>query len=155
MQMFMSLLQGKVIDLPKGATPIDFAYRIHTDIGHKMVGATVNDEMVTLDYELKTGDVVHIKTSKNSPGPSEDWINIAVTQGAKNRDKNNSLHANVKNKILILVEIFFEKEIRNQGLSITEITNSEGLKKVIEEFKNIKNINDLLSCVIGSGAYTT
>lgn len=143
--------KGKVIDLPKGATPIDFAYRIHTDIGHKMVGATVNDEMVTLDYELKTGDVVHIKTSKNSPGPSEDWINIAVTQGAKNRIKQFFARQR-KEQNINSGRNLFEKEIRNQGLSITEITNSEGLKKVIEELK-YKDINDLYHA-IGSGAYT-
>ena len=68
--------KGRVIDLPNGSTPIDFAYKIHTQVGHTMVGAVVNGTMVPLTYHLKTGDVVDIKTNKNT-GPSEDWLNIA------------------------------------------------------------------------------
>ncbi len=75
--------KGRVIDLPNGSTPIDFAYKIHTQVGHTMVGAVVNGTMVPLTYILKTGDVVDIKTNKNT-GPSEDWINIAKTNSAIN-----------------------------------------------------------------------
>ena len=75
--------KGRVIDLPNGSTPIDFAYKIHTQVGHTMVGAVVNGTMVPLTYHLKTGDVVDIKTNKNT-GPSEDWLNIAKTNIALN-----------------------------------------------------------------------
>ena len=75
--------KGRVIDLPNGSTPIDFAYKIHTQVGHTMVGAVVNGTMVPLTYILKTGDVVDIKTNKNT-GPSEDWLNIAKTNMAIN-----------------------------------------------------------------------
>ena len=78
--------KGRVIDLPNGATPIDFAYKIHTQVGHTMVGAVVNGTMVPLSYVLKTGDVVDIKTNKNT-GPSEDWLNIAKTNNAINHIK--------------------------------------------------------------------
>ena len=78
--------KGRVIDLPNGSTPIDFAYKIHTQVGHTMVGAVVNGTMVPLSYKLKTGDVVDIKTNKNT-GPSEDWLNIAKTNSALNHIK--------------------------------------------------------------------
>ena len=74
---------GKVVELPTGATPIDFAYKIHTKVGEKMTGAIVNNVMVPLNRELKTGDIVEIKTSDRSPGPNEGWLNIATTGFAK------------------------------------------------------------------------
>ena len=75
--------KGKVIDLPAGATPLDFAYKIHTRVAEKAVGAIVNNLMVPLNTKLKTGDIVEIKTSKSSLGPNEDWLKIATTNFAK------------------------------------------------------------------------
>lgn len=77
--------KGRVVALPNGSTPIDFAYRIHTEIGHHAVGATVNGVLVPLNTQLKTGDVVDIRTSKQSLGPSEDWIKIVKSTHARNK----------------------------------------------------------------------
>lgn len=77
--------QGKILELPNGSTPIDFAYRIHTEVGHKAVGAIVNNVMVPIDTKLNTGDVVEIKTNKQSLGPSEDWLKFVRTAGARNK----------------------------------------------------------------------
>lgn len=77
--------QGKIVELPSDSTPIDFAYRIHTEIGHKTVGAIINNVMVPINTALKTGDVVEIKTNKQSVGPSEDWLKIVRTAGARNK----------------------------------------------------------------------
>jgi len=76
---------GKVIDLPSGATTVDFAYRIHSKVGDSAVGAIVNGVMVPLGTVLKTGDVVEIKTAKNAPGPNDSWLEIAKTAGAKSK----------------------------------------------------------------------
>lgn len=77
--------KGKVIALPNGSTPIDFAYRVHTEVGHHTVGATINSVLMPLNTKLKTGDVVSIRTSKQSPGPSEDWIHIVKSAHARNK----------------------------------------------------------------------
>lgn len=75
--------RGKVIDLPNGSTPLDFAYKIHTGVGDSAIGALINNQLVPLNTTLKTGDVVEIKTSKNSPGPNEGWLKIAKTNFAR------------------------------------------------------------------------
>jgi GTP pyrophosphokinase len=84
-QVFVFTPKGEVKDLPSGATPIDFAYRIHTDIGHRTIGAKVNGRIVPLDHKLQSGDIVEIVTSKAARGPSRDWITMVRTPGAREK----------------------------------------------------------------------
>lgn len=84
-QVFVFTPKGDVKDLPAGATPLDFAYRIHTDIGHSCIGAKVNNRLVPLDYTLKNGDIVEIMTTRNAHGPSRDWLKLVTTSHAKEK----------------------------------------------------------------------
>ena len=99
--------QGKIVELPNGSTPIDFAYRIHTEVGHHAVGAIVNNVMVPINTKLKTGDVVEIVTNQNSFGPSRDWIKIVKTNKARNRirqflkNQDKELSANKGRELLV------------------------------------------------------
>ena len=84
-QVFVFTPKGEVKDLPAGATPLDFAYRIHTDIGHRCIGAKINNRLVPLDYKLKNGDIVEIVTTKGEHGPSRDWMNLVRTSHAREK----------------------------------------------------------------------
>jgi guanosine-3',5'-bis(diphosphate) 3'-pyrophosphohydrolase len=84
-EVFVFTPKGDVVDLPSGATPVDFAYRIHTDVGHRCVGAKVNGRLVPLSYRLRSGDIVEILTSKTSAGPSRDWLEFVVTSNARTK----------------------------------------------------------------------
>ena len=115
--------KGEVIELPKGATPIDFAYRIHTDIGNKMTGAIVNNRIVTLDYELATGDIVSVKTNKNQSGPSEDWLKIAKSSHAKHKIKS-YLNKQNRDQLIQQGEQMLDKEITAQKVDHTKIDDA-------------------------------
>src|SRR5258705_5061512 len=84
-QVFIFTPKGDIKDLPAGATPLDFAYRIHTDVGHRTIGAKVNNRLVPLDYRLKNGDIVEIVTTKGEHGPSRDWLNVVRTSHAREK----------------------------------------------------------------------
>ncbi|MFX8414258.1 TGS domain-containing protein, partial [Acinetobacter baumannii] len=81
---FVFTPKGRIVNLPRGATPVDFAYHIHTEVGHHMVGAKVNGRIVPLSYELQNGEIVEILTSK-SAHPSKDWLEFAKTRSAKGK----------------------------------------------------------------------
>lgn len=122
--------KGRVIDLPSGATPLDFAYRVHTEIGHTTVGAIVNDAMVPLNTELHTGDVVNIKTLKGT-GPSEDWLNVVKTNQAKNKIRAYFLkkESQLKEDRVPDGERALSEELRKRGFDPKEYLDK---KKIIE-----------------------
>ena len=142
--------KGDVMEMPTGATPIDFAYRIHTNVGEKMVGAIVNENIVPLDYKLQDGDIVKIKTDPNSK-PNKDWLNIVKTTQAKNKIK--SYFSKIdREKFTDLGKNLLEKEIRRQKLSIKEVLNNENIEKLCKDLK-VKDINEIY-LNIGSMRYT-
>lgn len=138
--------KGEVIELPKGATPIDFAYRIHTDVGHKMVGATVNNRIVTLDYELKTGDIISVKTNKNSIGPSDAWLKIAKSSHAKHKIKS-FLNREHRDDLIELGKQMLERELVSQKI---HETIDDAFAKLYFEKNLVQNVEDL-QLEIGKG----
>ena len=126
--------KGDVFELMAGATPIDFAYRVHSEIGDKMTGALVNGNIVPLNYELKTGDIVKIITNKASSGPSREWLKIVKTTQAKNKIKSFFLK-NSKEDYINSGKDLLEKELRRKKKSITEFMKQENIDALLKEFK--------------------
>ena len=148
-EIFLFTPKGVVIDLPNGATPIDFAYRIHTDIGNKCVGAKVNGKIVPLDYQLKTGQIVEILTSNNSKGPNMDWLSIAKSNQAKSKIRAWFKKAKKEENITKGKEVF-ERELKKQGVHYADIAKGEAYDKVIKRY-NINCMDDLYA-LIGFGS---
>ena len=148
-EIFLFTPKGVVIDLPNGATPIDFAYRIHTDIGNKCVGAKVNGKIVPLDYKLKTGQIVEILTSNNSKGPNMDWLNIAKSNQAKSKIRSWFKKAKKEENITKGKEVF-ERELKKQGVNYADIAKGESYDKFIKRY-NINCMDDLYA-LVGLGA---
>ena len=124
--------KGKVIALPNGATPIDFAYRVHTEIGHHTVGATINGVIVPLNTVLKTGDVVSIRTSKQSSGPSEDWLKIVRSAHARNKIRSFFQKQEIERRSLDVKkgEELLSEELKKRGLDASQYMDNKKLSQV-------------------------
>ena len=150
-EVFVFTPRGDVIDLPVGSVPIDFAYRIHTDVGNRCVGAKVNGRIVPLDYQLKNGDIVEVITSKQSNGPSRDWINIVGSSDTRNKIKNWFKKERREENILKGREML-EREVKRLGYEIKVLVTPEKLKAVGNKLR-IDTDENLLA-TLGYGGVT-
>ena len=139
--------KGEVKVLPRGATPVDFAYAIHTDVGHRCVSARVNGKMVPLRSRLKNGDIVEIITQAMHT-PSRDWLSFVVTSRARNKIRH-FVQAEEKKRSIELGRRIFEKEARRFGLNLKTLLESETMTKIAEEYGGGKTDEILAS--IGYG----
>ena len=132
--------KGDIIELPVGATALDFAFMVHTQVGCKCIGAKVNGRMVTIDHKLKSGDKVEIIISKNSKGPSIDWLDIVVTHGAKGKIRKFLKDEN-KETVTKIGKDNLEKEASKLGMTLKELENDPTLKKHMEK-NNIPTLDE-------------
>ncbi|UCH36696.1 MAG: bifunctional (p)ppGpp synthetase/guanosine-3',5'-bis(diphosphate) 3'-pyrophosphohydrolase [Armatimonadota bacterium] len=150
-QVFVFTPRGDVIDLPAGSTPVDFAYRIHTDIGHSCVGARVNGRIVPLNYVFHNGDVAEILTSKTSAGPSLDWLSFVKTSQAKGRIK--SWYRKVRREDdLHHGREMLQEEIARHGLQLSETERGQHLSGIAARMNFISA--DDLAAAVGHGDVT-
>lgn len=144
-EIFVFTPKGVVINLPAGATPIDFAYKIHTDIGNKCVGAKVNGKIVTLDYKLKTGEIVEILTSSSSRGPNIDWLNIANSNQARSKIKQ-WLRKARREENLERGKEMLEKECKKQSLLFSDLCKGPLYDKLLKRY-HLNNVEEIYVAV--------
>ncbi|NLY36628.1 MAG: bifunctional (p)ppGpp synthetase/guanosine-3',5'-bis(diphosphate) 3'-pyrophosphohydrolase [Tissierellia bacterium] len=136
---------GNVIELPDGSTPVDFAYKIHTDVGNHCVGAKVNSRIVPLNFRLKIGDIVEILTSKSSQGPSRDWLNFVQSSQAKNKIKNFYKKESQQENIDKGKEAL-EKNLRKFNLTLKDILVPKVVDILLDKL-SLKNLDQLYAAV--------
>ena len=150
-EVFVFTPNGDVQNLPAGATPIDFAYAIHSAVGNSMVGAKVNNRIVTFDHVLKNGDIVEIMTSKSAKGPSRDWMKIAKSSEARSKIrqwfKKEKREENIANG-----RSSFEQELKHAGLSMKDVTAPENLPLLLK--KVTYGTLEEMYAAIGYGGFT-
>ncbi|EJT6481562.1 bifunctional (p)ppGpp synthetase/guanosine-3',5'-bis(diphosphate) 3'-pyrophosphohydrolase [Clostridium perfringens] len=144
-EIFVFTPKGVVINLPAGATPIDFAYKIHTDIGNKCVGAKVNGKIVTLDYKLKTGEIVEILTSSSSRGPNIDWLNIANSNQARSKIKQ-WLRKARREENLERGKEMLDKECKKQSLVFSDLSKGPLYDKLLKRY-HLNNVEEIYVAV--------
>ncbi len=144
--------KGEVKSLPAGSTPVDFAYAIHTDVGHRCVGAKVNQRIVPLTYKLQSGDIVEILTSRTSQGPSRDWLQFVASPGARNRIRQWFKRERREDAEHLGREALLEA-LRKQGLPAQRLINSELLTEIIKETGQTKKEDFFV--LLGSGKIST
>ena len=146
--------KGDVSELPLGSGPLDFAYNIHTEVGNKTVGAKVNNKIVPLNYQLKTGDIVEVLTSANSFGPSRDWINLVYTTRAKNKIKR-FFKLQDRDENIIKGRELLEKQITELGFNFKDFMTKQGMKDIAARF-NFGTEEDLFAAIgFGEISYQT
>ena len=150
-EVFVFTPRGDVINLPAGATPIDFAYSIHSAIGNTMVGAKVNGRMVGFDYQLHNGDVVEINTSKAAHGPSRDWMKIAKSSEARSKIRQ-WFKRERREENIAQGRASFESELKHVGLTMSQITASDVLPSILKRV-SFQSLDEMYAA-IGYGGLT-
>lgn len=140
--------KGRIIELQNGSTPLDFAYRVHTEVGHYAVGAIVNGALVPLDTPLKTGDVVQIKTSKQSIGPSEDWLKIVKTTTAKNKIRSFLMKKENDSRAETIAkgEKIFLDELKKRNLEDKGYSDKSKLENIYSQL-SVNNYDELMYAI--------
>ncbi|MEE3381237.1 MAG: bifunctional (p)ppGpp synthetase/guanosine-3',5'-bis(diphosphate) 3'-pyrophosphohydrolase [Succiniclasticum sp.] len=150
-EVFVFTPRGDVIDLPVGSVPIDFAYRIHTDVGNRCIGAKVNGRIVPLDYKLSNGDIVEVITSKQASGPSRDWINIAGSSDTRNKIKS-WFKKERKEENIERGRDMLDKECKRLGYDTKEFATPDKLKTVADKL-NLPDVDNMMAA-LGYGGIT-
>ena len=151
-EVFVFTPSGDILSLPQGSNPIDFAYRVHTEVGHHCVGAKVNGKIVPLEYKLHNGDIVEVITNKSSHGPSRDWLNIVASSDTRSKIRSWFKKENREENILTGLEII-EREIKKFGYLPKELLKNHRLNEIAKRL-NIASEDDLLA-MLGYGGIST
>ena len=149
-QVFVFTPKGDVVDLPAGSTPLDFAFKIHTDVGLRCVGAKVNGKMVTIDHTLSNGDIVEVITSANSSGPSIDWLNIVKSSQARSKIRT-WLRKSDKGDFVDKGKTVIANYIKKKGYDPALVARNSYLLRAVKDLK-LNTVNELYSQIAGGGS---
>ncbi len=150
-EVFVFTPSGDVINLPAGATPIDFAYAIHSGVGNSMVGASVNGRIVTFDHVLQNGDIVEVRTSKSAPGPSRDWLQLAKSSSARTKIKQ-WFKKEKREENIQRGRDMFETELKRNGLTMADVMDEDVLPHILKKL-SVPSMDELYAA-IGYGGQT-